>query len=123
MVLIFFFNSSIFPKCSVMNLYYCYKIFLLTLLLYQQSFQESFLRKYPEIGSKSAEDGHCSINYNSRKIVNNPITPQGFPDSSVDKESTCNGGFGLIPGWGRSAGGEGTGYPLQYSWASLWLSW
>ena len=25
---------------------------------------------------------------------------------------------GLIPGWGRSAG-EGIGYPLQYSWASL----
>ena len=25
---------------------------------------------------------------------------------------------GSIPGWGRSAG-EGIGYPLQYSWASL----
>ena len=25
---------------------------------------------------------------------------------------------GLIPGWGRSAG-EGIGYPLQCSWASL----
>ena len=24
----------------------------------------------------------------------------------------------MIPGWGRSAG-EGIGYPLQYSWASL----
>ena len=35
------------------------------------------------------------------------------------KESTCNAGDpGLIPGSGRSAG-EGTGYPLQYSWASL----
>ena len=103
-----------------MNLYYYYKIFLLILLLYQQPFQESFLRTYPEIGSKSAEDGHCSINYNSWKIVNNPVTPQGFPDSSVDKESTCNGGDpGWIPGWGRSVGGEGTGYSLQYSWASL----
>ena len=40
-------------------------------------------------------------------------------DSSVGKESTCNaGGPGLIPGSGRSAG-EGIGYPLQYSWASL----
>ena len=28
------------------------------------------------------------------------------------------GGPGSIPGWGRSAG-EGIGYPLQYSWASL----
>ena len=44
---------------------------------------------------------------------------QGFPHSSVGKESTCNAGDpGLIPGSGRSAG-EGMGYPLQYSWASL----
>ena len=43
----------------------------------------------------------------------------GFPDSSVGKESTCNAGDpGLIPGLRRSAG-EGIGYPLQYSWASL----
>ena len=44
---------------------------------------------------------------------------QGFPDSSVGKESACNSGdCGSIPGSGRSAG-EGIGYPLQYSWASL----
>ena len=43
----------------------------------------------------------------------------GFRDSSVGKESACNtGDLGSIPGLGRSAG-EGTGYPLQYSWASL----
>ena len=43
----------------------------------------------------------------------------GFPDSSADKESTCNlGDMDLIPGSGRSPG-EGTGYPLQYSWVSL----
>ena len=42
-----------------------------------------------------------------------------LPGSSVGKESTCNAGDpGLIPGSGRSAG-EGTGYPLQYSWTSL----
>ena len=41
------------------------------------------------------------------------------PDSSVDKESTCNAGVpNLIPGLGRSTG-EGISYPLQYSWASL----
>ena len=35
------------------------------------------------------------------------------------KESTCNAGDpGLIPGSRRSAG-EGIGYPLQCSWASL----
>ena len=39
--------------------------------------------------------------------------------SSADKESACNAGDpSLIPGLGRSAG-EGIGYPVQYSWASL----
>ena len=39
--------------------------------------------------------------------------------SSVGKEAACNAGDpGLIPGSGRSTG-EGVGYPLQYSWASL----
>ena len=42
-----------------------------------------------------------------------------FLDSSVGKESGCNAGDpSLIPVSGRSAG-EGIGYPLQYSWASL----
>ena len=41
----------------------------------------------------------------------------GFPDSSVGKD--CNAGDpGSISGSGRSAG-KGTGYTLQYSWASL----
>ena len=44
---------------------------------------------------------------------------QGSPDSSVGKESACNSGNpGSIPGSERSPG-EGIGYPLQYSWASL----
>ena len=39
--------------------------------------------------------------------------------SSVGKESACNvGDPGSVPGLGRSTG-EGIGYPLQYSWASL----
>ena len=43
----------------------------------------------------------------------------GFPDSSLGKESPCNAGDpGLIPGSGRFPG-EGIGYPLQHSWASL----
>ena len=47
------------------------------------------------------------------------LTKWGFPDSSVGKESVCNAGDpGLIPGSGRCPG-EGIGYPLQYSWASL----
>ena len=43
----------------------------------------------------------------------------GFPGSSADKGSTGKAGDpGLIPGLGKSPG-EGIGYPLQYSWASL----
>ena len=43
----------------------------------------------------------------------------GFPCGSAHKESTCKAGDpGSIPGLGRSHG-EGIGYPLQYSWASL----
>ena len=48
-----------------------------------------------------------------------PLLHGNFPDFSVGKESTCNAGdTGLIPGSGRSTG-EGIGYLLQYSWASL----
>ena len=42
---------------------------------------------------------------------------EGFPHSSVGKESTCNAGYtgdmGLIPGLGIFPGG-GNGNPLQY---------
>ena len=48
-----------------------------------------------------------------------PLLERGFPDSSVGKESACNGGDPCwIPGLGRSTR-EGIGYPLQYSWASF----
>ena len=48
-----------------------------------------------------------------------PLHLEGFPECSVGKESACNAGdLGLILKPGRSAG-EGIGYPLQYSWASL----
>ena len=44
---------------------------------------------------------------------------EGFPVNLAAKELACNAGDpGLIPGSGRSAG-EGIGYPLEYSWASL----
>ena len=49
----------------------------------------------------------------------NMETIRGFLYSSVGKESACNTGDpGSIPGLERCAG-EGIGYPLQYSWASL----
>ena len=43
----------------------------------------------------------------------------GISGSSAGKEPTCNAGdSSSIPGSGRSIG-EGIGYPLQYSWASM----
>ena len=47
------------------------------------------------------------------------IRSRGFPGSSAGKESACNAGDpDLIPGLGRLPG-EGIGYAVQYSWASL----
>ena len=43
----------------------------------------------------------------------------GFPESSVGKESTCNAGDPSSILGSRKSTGEGIGYPLQYSWASL----
>ena len=48
-----------------------------------------------------------------------PCSGIGLPGSSAGQGSTCNAGDpGSIPGSGRFPG-EGIGYPLQYSWASL----
>ena len=44
---------------------------------------------------------------------------QSFPGGSEDKDPAWSSGdVGSIPGLGVSTG-EGIGYPLQYSWASL----
>ena len=63
---------------------------------------------------------HHPLSYCVRiDLSTSPSLLSGFPDSSVGKESACNAGDpGSIPGAGRSSG-EGIGYPLQYSWASL----
>ena len=54
-----------------------------------------------------------------RLLAGSRLLDSGFPGISVVKESACNtGDSSSIPGLGRSAG-EGIGYPLQYSWASL----
>jgi len=48
-----------------------------------------------------------------------PLWRTGFPGSSAGRESACNAGDpSWIPGSGSSPG-EGIGYPLQYSYASL----
>ena len=53
-----------------------------------------------------------------REMLPTPVF-LGFPGGSAGKECACNvGDLGSIPGLGRSPG-EGKGYPLQYSWASL----
>ena len=54
-----------------------------------------------------------------KSLIESINLKEGFLVSSVGKEFTCNTGDpGLIPGLGRSPG-EGIGYPLQHSWASL----
>ena len=59
------------------------------------------------------------VNREERKDVWGLWKYMGFLHSSLGKESTCNTGDpSSIRGSGRSAG-EGIGYPLQYSWASL----
>ena len=60
-----------------------------------------------------------SVSIVSPSICHEVMGPDSLPDSSVSKESACDAGvpssiFGL-----RRSPGEGIGYPLQYSWASL----
>ena len=54
-----------------------------------------------------------------KQILRAVVVVVGFSESSVGKESACNAGdSGSIPGSGRSPG-EGIGYPLENSRASL----
>ena len=43
----------------------------------------------------------------------------GFPGSSAGKESACNAGYPSLSPLSVRSPGEGIGYPLQYSWASV----
>ena len=62
---------------------------------------------------------YSSSMYSCHLFLISSASIRSFPHSSVGKESACNARDpGLIPGSGRSAG-EGIGYPLQCSWASL----
>ena len=61
----------------------------------------------------------CKLSHLEQIKIRSYSIAQGFPGSSVGKESACNAGDPcLIPGQGRSPG-EGIGYLLLYSWASL----
>ena len=62
-----------------------------------------------------------SVTYNKYDSVNCQLVPYslGFPGRSAGKKSACNAGDPRsVPGSERYPG-EGIGYPLQYSWASL----
>ena len=62
-----------------------------------------------------------SLRCRAHQIIQNDLSWKSsvFPGRSVGKESACNArDHGSIPGSGRSTG-EGIGYPLRYSWASL----
>ena len=76
-----------------------------------------FLNSWIDLRVTYKVRGH--VHFPSVEKLLNFILHIGFPDSSVDEESTCNSGDpGLIPGSERSVG-KRIGYPLQYSWAFL----
>ena len=56
--------------------------------------------------------------FSNTTVQKHQFSVLSFPDSSGCKELAGNAGDpSSIPGSGKSAG-EGTGYPLQYTWAS-----
>ena len=66
---------------------------------------------------KNSRTGRTAFIY----FYRSSIYKLAFPGSSAGKESACSAGDpGLTPGSGSSPG-EGTGHPLQCSWASKWL--
>ena len=68
----------------------------------------------PESGISCCRQLGCQL-----LIIIQPSSLGGLPRGSSGKETNCNAGDpGSIPGSGRSPG-EGIGYPLQDSWASL----
>ena len=74
---------------------------------------EHLLRTFNMMHCSNLLDKYTEVELLGHKVV------LGFPGSSAGKETACNAGdSSLIPGLGSSPG-EGIGYPLQYSWASL----
>ena len=62
---------------------------------------------------------HSAYHLFIRSFIQQIFIDQGFLGSSAGKEFACNAGDPVsVPRSGRSPG-EGIGYPLQYSWASL----
>ena len=83
------------------------------------SWQKGFLNSMNQDGWVTVESSDKHGPLEEQMEHHSSILAVGFPHSSVVKESACNAGDpSSIPGSGRSPG-EGIGYPLQYSWASL----
>ena len=61
---------------------------------------------------------HVHMVWVSNQFHSLHVDIMGFPGNSAGKENSNSGDPGSIPGLGRSPE-EGTGYPLQHSWASL----
>ena len=90
------------------------------LIWHENSTSDGFLKVHWSVESETVS---ISFAYPATSISIWPVLQFEWtfhpPDSSFGKEPACDaGGPSSIPRSGRSAG-EGTGYPLQYSWASL----
>ena len=113
---------------KVINLFVAQKVlilfknFLICIGMYLVCKWDFFLKKEKQFGNKifilkpfyvfSAVIVYMDSSIHVRMYI-------GFPRSSADKEFTCNAGDpGSTLGSGGSPG-EGIGYLLQYSWASL----
>ena len=73
----------------------------------------------PEVIQLGFNPGTYSKSDSFPTVADSKILVHFFPDSPIGKESACNAGdSGSIPRLGISSG-EGIGYPLEYSWASL----
>ena len=75
------------------------------------------------LGSQITADGDCSHEIKRRLFLGRKVMTNldGFPCSSVGKESACSAGDpGSFPGLGRSPG-EGNGNPLSiFAWKISW---
>ena len=65
----------------------------------------------------------CSLGSAQTFVCVFPWGVTGFPDSSVGKESACNAGDPDSVAVSGRYPREGIGYPLQYPWVLMWLSW
>ena len=79
--------------------------------------RQKWLRKSHPLDAQRRDFQHSDFSERQGEVT--CLFEAQFPDNSVGKESACSAGDpGSSPGSGRSPG-EGIGYPLQYSWASL----